>query len=65
MLSGFQGYKTCGLPRVAVERTFDILGRYKKYNSSGDTDDFFLGNYIFDNEPKTDVSTCNKLSPLE
>ena len=42
--SGFQGYNTCGLPRVAVERALDITFRHRYDNTTDETNDFFLGN---------------------
>lgn len=40
---GFRGYKTCGLPSMAAEQTFEIIGRQRNCQMTEDKDDIFVG----------------------
>lgn len=40
---GFKGYKTCGLPNIAVDQTLDILGDHRSINNTEDSEDIFVG----------------------
>ena len=42
MFTGFHGYKTCGIPGIAVDATLDIIGRHRITNTT-DSDALFVG----------------------